>query len=39
VIDTDLSTTSASDDTLPSAKAVKTYVDNLLGVNDAMVFK
>lgn len=28
VIDTDISSTSGSDDTLPSAKAAKTYVDN-----------
>src|SRR5690606_28568378 len=28
VVDTDLSSVSGSDDTLPSAKATKTYVDN-----------
>jgi hypothetical protein len=31
VIDTDLSSVSASDNTIPSAKAVKTYVDNNSG--------
>lgn len=33
-IDTDLSTVSASDDTLPSAKAVKTYVDSQVTAQD-----
>ena len=34
VLDTDISTTSASDDTLPSAKAVKTYVDSQVTAQD-----
>ena len=34
VLDTDLTTTSASDDTLPSAKAVKTYVDAQIATKD-----
>ena len=33
VLDTDLTTVSANDDTLASAKAVKTYVDNNIGTN------
>lgn len=39
VLDTDLTTVSASDDTIPSAKAVKAYADSLIGANDAMVYK
>jgi len=39
VIDTDLSTVSASHDTVASALAIKTYVDALLGANDAMLYK
>lgn len=34
VLDTDLTSVSASDDTLPSAKAVKTYVDAQIGSKD-----
>lgn len=34
VLDTDLTSVSASDDTLPSAKAVKTYVDAQVGSKD-----
>lgn len=34
VLDTDLTAVSASDDTLPSAKAVKTYVDAQVGSKD-----
>jgi len=34
VLDTDLSSVSASDDTLPSAKAVKTYVDDEIALKD-----
>ena len=36
VLDTDLSTVSASDDTLPSAKAVKTYVDDQVDTKDTL---
>ena len=36
VLDTDLTTVSASDDTLASAKAIKTYVDNQIGSNDTL---
>lgn len=39
VLDTDLSSVSASHDTIPSAKAVKDYADTILSSNDAMVFK
>lgn len=38
-IDNDLSTVSASDDTLPSAKGVKTYVDNAILTNGSLVNK
>jgi hypothetical protein len=34
VLDTDLSSVSASDDTIPSAKAVKTYVDDSIALKD-----
>lgn len=34
VLDTDLSSVSASDDTIPSAKAVKTYVDDTVALKD-----
>ena len=33
VLDTDLTTVSANDDTLASAKAVKSYVDTNIGTN------
>ena len=36
VLDTDLSTVSASDDTLASAKAIKTYVDDQVGNNNEL---
>ena len=36
VLDTDISSVSASDDTLPSAKAVKTYVDNQVDTKDTL---
>ena len=36
VLDTDLSTVSASDDTLASAKAIKTYVDGQVGNNNEL---
>ena len=36
VLDTDLSTVSASDDTLASAKAIKTYVDGQVGSNNEL---
>lgn len=39
VVDEDISTVSASHDTLASALAIKTYVDGLLAANDAMVYK
>jgi hypothetical protein len=35
-IDTDLSSVSASDDTLPTAKATKTYVDAQIGANNEL---
>jgi hypothetical protein len=34
VLDTDLASVSAEDDTLPSAKAVKTYIDNSIAAKD-----
>ena len=34
LIDTDLSAVSSADDTLPSAKAVKTYVDTVAAAQD-----
>ena len=36
VLDTDLTTVSASDDTLASAKAIKTYVDSQVGDNNEL---
>ena len=36
VLDTDLTSVSASDDTLPSAKAVKTYVDAQIATEDTL---
>jgi len=39
VIDNDLTAVSGSHDTLASALSIKTYADNLLGANDAMIFK
>jgi hypothetical protein len=36
VLDTDISTVSASDDTLASAKAIKTYVDAQVATKDAL---
>jgi hypothetical protein len=36
VLDTDLSSVSASDDTLPSAKAVKAYADSLIGSSSTL---
>ena len=36
VLDTDLSSVSASDDTLASAKAIKTYVDANAGISDVV---
>lgn len=39
VLDTDLSDVSSNDDTIPSAKAVKTYVSSLLGAADALQYK
>ena len=36
VLDTDLSTVSVSDDTLASAKAIKTYVDTKVGENNEL---
>jgi hypothetical protein len=38
-IDSDLSSTSAAHDTIPSALAVKTYADGLIVANNAMVYK
>ena len=35
-VDTDLSSVSASDDTLASAKAIKTYVDSQVGANNEL---
>ena len=37
-VDTDLTTVSASDDTLASAKAIKTYVDNTVNANNQLNF-
>lgn len=39
VLKTDTNLTGATDTEIPSALAVKTYADNLLSSNDAMVFK
>ena len=36
VLDTDLTSVSASDDTIPSAKAVKTYVDDQVDTKDTL---
>jgi len=36
VLDTDISSVSASDDTLASAKAIKTYVDNQIATEDTI---
>lgn len=39
LIDTDLSTTSANDDTIPSAKATKAYTDGIVAAANALVYK
>lgn len=38
-IDADLSAVSASDDTVPSAKATKSYIDNALLTNGSLIYK